>query len=172
MADEIFGPILPILTYKDMDAAIREVKRHPKPIFPASCLAATKRQSITSSRAWPLAAVQINQVNIHLFIENHALWRGPDIPALSHYYGSKAGFDALTHAEIGSHFAARRGHRAPVPAVYGQKRSKKRSASGLNTRPQRPPTRATSKAHKDENECERPRIDCPTVIHCLRCPRR
>jgi len=30
MEDEIFGPILPVLTYKDMDAAIREVKKHPK----------------------------------------------------------------------------------------------------------------------------------------------
>ena len=27
MEDEIFGPLLPILTYKDMDAAIREVKK-------------------------------------------------------------------------------------------------------------------------------------------------
>jgi aldehyde dehydrogenase (NAD+) len=32
MEDEIFGPLLPILTYKDMDAAIREVKKHPKPL--------------------------------------------------------------------------------------------------------------------------------------------
>src|SRR6202161_3322122 len=32
MEDEIFGPLLPILTYKDIDAAIREVKKHPKPL--------------------------------------------------------------------------------------------------------------------------------------------
>jgi aldehyde dehydrogenase (NAD+) len=32
MDDEIFGPLLPILTYQDLDAAIAEVKRHPKPL--------------------------------------------------------------------------------------------------------------------------------------------
>src|SRR5437879_6961292 len=32
MEDEIFGPLLPILTYKSMDAAIREVKKRPKPL--------------------------------------------------------------------------------------------------------------------------------------------
>jgi aldehyde dehydrogenase (NAD+) len=31
MEDEIFGPLLPILTYKDIDAAILEVKKRPKP---------------------------------------------------------------------------------------------------------------------------------------------
>src|SRR6202158_3719658 len=29
MEDEIFGPLLPILSYKSMDAALREVKKHP-----------------------------------------------------------------------------------------------------------------------------------------------
>src|SRR5580698_6516806 len=52
-----------------------------------------------------------------------------------------------------------------------RKRSK-RSASGLNTRPQRSPTRGNPKENRDENECERLRSDCPTVLHCLRCPRR
>src|ERR1700758_3341732 len=32
MEDEIFGPLLPILTYRDLDAAIAEIKRHPKPL--------------------------------------------------------------------------------------------------------------------------------------------
>jgi aldehyde dehydrogenase (NAD+) len=32
MEDEIFGPLLPMLTYKDIDAAILEVKRRPKPL--------------------------------------------------------------------------------------------------------------------------------------------
>jgi len=33
MEDEIFGPILPILTYKDMDAAIREGEEASKTPF-------------------------------------------------------------------------------------------------------------------------------------------
>src|SRR5579859_8019620 len=52
-----------------------------------------------------------------------------------------------------------------------RKRSK-RSVSGLNTRPQISPTKAPPEEHRDENECERLRIDCPTVLHCLRCPPR
>src|SRR5258705_5984745 len=33
MEDEIFVPLLPILTYKDMDAALRQVEKHPKAPF-------------------------------------------------------------------------------------------------------------------------------------------
>jgi aldehyde dehydrogenase (NAD+) len=32
MEDEIFGPLLPILTYKDINAAIHGIKKHPKPL--------------------------------------------------------------------------------------------------------------------------------------------
>src|SRR5277367_2688402 len=32
MEEEIFGPLLPILTYQDIDAAMREVKKRPKPL--------------------------------------------------------------------------------------------------------------------------------------------
>ncbi|NMA93693.1 MAG: aldehyde dehydrogenase family protein [Clostridiales bacterium] len=32
MAEEIFGPILPILEYDDLDALVREIKKEPKPL--------------------------------------------------------------------------------------------------------------------------------------------
>jgi len=32
MQEEIFGPILPILTYRHLDEAFREIKNHPKPL--------------------------------------------------------------------------------------------------------------------------------------------
>ena len=32
MQDEIFGPLLPILPYADLDAAIAYVNRHPRPL--------------------------------------------------------------------------------------------------------------------------------------------
>lgn len=32
MEDEIFGPILPILTYQDLDKAIASIKKLPKPL--------------------------------------------------------------------------------------------------------------------------------------------
>jgi acyl-CoA reductase-like NAD-dependent aldehyde dehydrogenase len=57
MEDEIFGPLLPILTYKDIDAAILEVKKRQN-LFPASSSAVSRRLSIISSQACPLAAEQ------------------------------------------------------------------------------------------------------------------
>ena len=32
MADELFGPILPVLTYRDLDAALAEIRARPKPL--------------------------------------------------------------------------------------------------------------------------------------------
>src|ERR1700722_8879726 len=68
MEDEIFGPLLPILTYKDMDAAIREVKKHPKPL--SGFLFSRDQKAIDHFLAsLSFGGGAINQVNIHLFIE-------------------------------------------------------------------------------------------------------
>ena len=96
MEDEIFGPILPILTYKDMDAAIREVKKHPKPL--SGFLFSRDQQAIDHFLAsLSFGGGAINQVNIHLFIETMP-FGGVGYSGIGHYYG-KAGFDALTHAK-------------------------------------------------------------------------
>jgi aldehyde dehydrogenase (NAD+) len=96
MEDEIFGPILPILTYKDMDAAIREVKRHPKPL--SGFLFSRDQKAIDHFLAsLSFGGGAINQVNIHLFIETMP-FGGVGYSGIGHYYG-KAGFDALTHAK-------------------------------------------------------------------------
>jgi aldehyde dehydrogenase (NAD+) len=96
MEDEIFGPLLPILTYKDMDAAIREVKKHPKPL--SGFLFSRDQKAIDhflASLSFGVGA--INQVNIHLFIETMP-FGGVGYSGIGHYYG-KDGFDALTHAK-------------------------------------------------------------------------
>ncbi|MGC2273056.1 MAG: aldehyde dehydrogenase family protein, partial [Candidatus Sulfotelmatobacter sp.] len=96
MEDEIFGPLLPILTYKDMDAAIREVKKHPKPL--SGFLFSRDRKAIDRFLAsLSFGGGAINQVNIHLFIETMP-FGGVGYSGIGHYYG-KAGFDALTHAK-------------------------------------------------------------------------
>src|SRR5712672_1869080 len=96
MEDEIFGPILPILTYKDMDAAIREVKKHPKPL--SGFLFSRDQKAIDHFLAsLSFGGGAINQVNIHLFIETMP-FGGVGYSGIGHYYG-KAGFDALTHAK-------------------------------------------------------------------------
>jgi aldehyde dehydrogenase (NAD+) len=96
MEDEIFGPLLPILTYKNIDAAIREVKKHPKPL--SGFLFSRDQKAIDHFLAsLSFGGGAINQVNIHLFIETMP-FGGVGYSGMGHYYG-KAGFDALTHAK-------------------------------------------------------------------------
>jgi len=96
MEDEIFGPLLPILTYKDLDAAIGEVKRHPKPL--SAFLFSRDQGTIDhflSSLSFGGGA--INQVNVHLFVETMP-FGGVGNSGIGSYYG-KFGFDSLTHAK-------------------------------------------------------------------------
>jgi aldehyde dehydrogenase (NAD+) len=96
MEDEIFGPLLPILTYKDIDAAIREVKKHPKPL--SAFLFSRDQKAIDYFLAsLSFGGGAINQVNIHLFIATMP-FGGVGYSGMGHYYG-KDGFDALTHAK-------------------------------------------------------------------------
>jgi len=96
MDDEIFGPFLPILTYKDIDAAILEVKKRPKPL--SGFLFSRDQKAIDHFLAsLSFGGGAINQVNIHLFIETMP-FGGVGYSGIGHYYG-KDGFDALTHAK-------------------------------------------------------------------------
>jgi aldehyde dehydrogenase (NAD+) len=96
MEDEIFGPLLPILAYKDVDAAIREVKKRPKPL--SGFLFSRDQNAIDHFLAsLSFGGGAINQVNIHLFVESMP-FGGVGYSGIGHYYG-KAGFDALTHAK-------------------------------------------------------------------------
>src|ERR1700676_4661824 len=79
---------------------------------------------------------------------------------------------ALTLSRTRNRFSFRR---PTLPSSTCSRRTRrkrsKRSASGLNTRPRRSQKKAISKEHRDEKECERLRIDCPTVLHRLRSTR-
>ena len=96
MEDEIFGPLLPILTYQDFDAAIGEVKRHPKPLsaFLFSRDQATIEHFLASLS---FGGGAINQVNVHLFVETMP-FGGVGNSGIGNYY-CKYGFDSLTHAK-------------------------------------------------------------------------
>jgi len=96
MEDEIFGPLLPILTYTDIDAAFREVKKHPKPL--AGFFFSRDQKAIDHFLAsLSFGGGAVNQVNIHLFVETMP-FGGVGYSGIGQYYG-KAGFDALTHAK-------------------------------------------------------------------------
>src|SRR6201993_1091132 len=96
MEDEIFGPLLPVMTYEDIDAAILEVKKRPKPL---SAFLFTKDQGAIDHFLGSLSFGDgaINQVNIHLFVETMP-FGGVGNSGIGNYYG-KNGFDSITHAK-------------------------------------------------------------------------
>jgi len=96
MADEIFGPILPILTYTDFDDALARIAGTPAPL--AAYIFSTRQDRIErliGSLSYGGGAV--NQVNIHLFIESMP-FGGVGPAGMGHYYG-RYGYEALTHAK-------------------------------------------------------------------------
>jgi aldehyde dehydrogenase (NAD+) len=96
MEDEVFGPILPILTYKTLDEAFGRIAATPHPL--AAFIFSRDQKTIdrfTGELSFGGGAV--NQVNVHLFVESMP-FGGVGPSGMGHYYG-KHGFDMLSHAK-------------------------------------------------------------------------
>lgn len=96
MEDEIFGPILPILTYSDLGKLLAKIKSLPRPL--AGYVFSRNQHTIDrvlSSLSFGGGA--INQTNVFLFIETMP-YGGVGSSGIGNYYG-KSGFDSLTHAK-------------------------------------------------------------------------
>jgi aldehyde dehydrogenase (NAD+) len=96
MEDEIFGPILPILTYKTLDEAFGHIASTPHPL--AAFIFSRDQKAIdrfVGELSYGGGAV--NQVNIELFVLTMP-FGGVGSAGMGHYYG-KYGFDMLTHAK-------------------------------------------------------------------------
>src|SRR6516165_454736 len=96
MEDEIFGPILPILTFSDLDGLLAKIKSRPKPLA-AYVFSRNQRTIDHVLRSLSFGGGAINQTNIFLFIETMP-YGGVGTSGIGHYYG-KYGFDSLTHAK-------------------------------------------------------------------------
>lgn len=96
MEDEIFGPILPILTFKTLDEALAKIAATPHPL---AGFIFSRNQAAIDRFIGELSfgGGAVNQVNIHLFVESMP-FGGVGPAGIGHYYG-KAGFDMLTHAK-------------------------------------------------------------------------
>src|SRR5271155_3350004 len=94
MEDEIFGPLLPILTYKSFDEAM---ERMAKPGRPLAGFIFSKDQKTIDRFIGQLSfgGGGVNLVNVHLFVETMP-FGGTGTAGMGHYYG-KYGFDALSH---------------------------------------------------------------------------
>src|SRR3981189_2961170 len=96
MEDEIFGPVLPILTYKSFDEAMASMAKPGRPL--AGFIFSRDQKAIDRFIGeLSFGGGGVNLVNVHLFVETLACG-GPGTAGMGHYDG-KYGFDALTHAK-------------------------------------------------------------------------
>lgn len=94
MKEEIFGPVLPIITWNDYDEMVRIVRSFPSPL---ACYVFSKstvfQQQIVQSL--PFGGATINDVVVHL-ANNNMSFGGFGESGLGQYHG-KDGFDCFTH---------------------------------------------------------------------------
>jgi aldehyde dehydrogenase (NAD+) len=96
MEDEIFGPILPILTYKSFDEAMARMGATPRAL--AGFIFSRDQKTIDRFIGeLSYGGGGVNLVNVHLFVETMP-FGGTGSAGMGHYYG-KYGFDALSHAK-------------------------------------------------------------------------
>ncbi|MDB5824031.1 MAG: aldehyde dehydrogenase [Herminiimonas sp.] len=96
MEEEVFGPILPILTYKSLDEALVRIAATPLPL--AGFVFSRDQETIDRFiGGLSFGGGAVNQVNIHLFVESMP-FGGTGAAGMGHYYG-KYGFDTLSHAK-------------------------------------------------------------------------
>src|SRR6516225_6675235 len=96
MEDEVFGPILPVLTYRTLDEAFGRIAAAPRPLA-AFIFSRSQRAIDRFIGELSFGGGTVNQVNIHLFVETMPF--GGVGPAGMGYYYGKYGFDMLTHAK-------------------------------------------------------------------------
>jgi aldehyde dehydrogenase (NAD+) len=96
MEDEVFGPILPVLTYRTLDDAFNRIAAAPRPL---AAFIFSRSQGVIDRFIGELSfgGGAVKQVNIHLFVETMP-FGGVGPAGMGHYYG-KYGFDMLTHAK-------------------------------------------------------------------------
>jgi aldehyde dehydrogenase (NAD+) len=96
MQEEIFGPILPILTYSTVEEAINQIKCRPKPL--AGFVFSQNSHLIEHFIAnLSFGGGAVNQSSVHIFIDTMP-FGGVGESGLGSSNG-KQGFDSLTHAK-------------------------------------------------------------------------
>lgn len=94
MAEEIFGPVLPVLEYENLDDAITMINRHPKPLalYYFSTEAKNQRKVI---RSISYGGGCINDTVMHL-ATSHMPFGGVGDSGMGRYHG-KDSFDTFSH---------------------------------------------------------------------------
>ena len=94
MRDEIFGPILPVIPYTDINEAIAKVKERPKPL---SCYIYSKSRKIVNKilKEVSFGGGAVNDSVMHLSNSNLP-FGGVGFSGIGSYHG-KAGFETFSH---------------------------------------------------------------------------
>jgi len=94
MQDELFGPILPIMTYRELDEAIAYVNAHPRPL--AAYVFSHDRSAIRKvSERIVSGGLGINVTTIHVGQDNLP-FGGVGPSGMGHYH-AREGFLAMSH---------------------------------------------------------------------------
>lgn len=94
MQDEIFGPILPVITYTDLQDAIQHIKSLPEPLALYFFSENKARQKEIISKI-SFGGGCINDTLLH-YVSPHLPFGGVGGSGIGSYHG-KAGFDTFTH---------------------------------------------------------------------------
>lgn len=94
MGEEIFGPLLPILTFSELDAVVAEIKRHPKPLA-LYYFSTDRMREAHLLRELSFGGGCINDTLIH--VSSSTLpFGGVGASGMGQYHG-KASFDTFSH---------------------------------------------------------------------------
>jgi len=94
MEDEIFGPILPVITYESLDEALTVVAQHPNPL---ACYVFTKNRAFEERiiREVPFGGGCVNNTLGH-YANPHLPFGGVGESGMGAYHGQKT-FETLSH---------------------------------------------------------------------------
>ena len=94
MEEEIFGPLLPIIPYEDLDEVIAQIRERPAPLA-FYLFTRDSRVENRVMRAFPFGGGCVNDTVLHVAGENMP-FGGVGESGMGAYHG-KAGFDTFTH---------------------------------------------------------------------------
>lgn len=94
MQEEIFGPLLPVMSFADLREAAAEVSRHPKPLAVYVFTTEKKRERYLL-RTLSFGGGCINDTVVHL-VTSHMPFGGIGASGIGGYHG-KSSFDTFTH---------------------------------------------------------------------------